>query len=269
MKNIRTITITATNKAGVTETVNNVLVPLLGAENLTVTEDSISWNQDNLDEITLKAVEKALIERAKLGLLGMNETTGVVDTISPELNVGITRDCIYYIGQSQASFNKFLEEVLVFSGIDKARQVTLTAPHSAQVLQIQKPVVIVCNLTPQEMGKIRSNSNFKKWGITGGKMIGNLSSGAGLMAHTLFEEAIAPASVNLSIAGAKIAKSTMIAGAKIGDVLLDEGSKAVLEIAETFSNSEGYGKAKERLAQAWAIASKKDPNRLDNDVISF
>ena len=269
MRNIRTIKINESNKLGVTETVNNVLVPLLGADNLTVAEDFISWDQTNLDSITLKALEKALIERAKMGLLGVNEETGLVDSIVPELNIGLTRDCIYYVGQSQSSFQKFIEEVLVFSGIEKDRQVILTAPHSAQVLQIQKPVVIICNLTPQEMGKIRSNSNFKKWGIAGGKIVGNLSSGAGLMAHTIFEEAIAPASVNLSIAGAKVAKSAIIAGAKIGDVLLDEGSKAVLEIAETFSNSEGYGKAKERLLEAWAIATKKDPNRMDNDVISF
>lgn len=269
MRNIRTIKINESNKLGVTETVNNVLVPLLGADNLTVAEDFISWDQTNLDSITLKALEKALIERAKMGLLGVNEETGLVDSIVPELNIGLTRDCIYYVGQSQSSFQKFIEEVLVFSGIEKDRQVILTAPHSAQVLQIQKPVVIICNLTPQEMGKIRSNSNFKKWGIAGGKIVGNLSSGAGLMAHTIFEEAIAPASVNLSIAGAKVAKSAIIAGAKIGDVLLDEGSKAVLEIAETFSSSEGYGKAKERLLEAWAIATKKDPNRMDNDVISF
>lgn len=269
MSTIRKILITDSNRKGVEETINNVLVPLIGAESLTLDENSVSWSEEGLSVIYLKALEKALIERAKLGLLGVNEQTGTVDSVIPELNMGLTTDCIYYIGQSQASFQKFIEEVLVFSGIDKERQVILTAPHSAQVLQIQKPAVIVCNLTPQEMGKIRSNSNFKKWGIVGGKVIGNLSSGAGLMAHTVFEEAIAPASVNLSIAGAKIMKSAVITGTKIGDVVLDEGSKAILEIAETFSKSEGYGKAKERITQAWAIATKKDPNRLGNDTITF
>lgn len=269
MSNIRTITITNGNKAGVEETIKNVLTPLIGAENLTISENTVSWNQEELNVITLKALEKALIERAKLGLLGVNEETGIVDSVSPELNLSLTADCIYYIGQSQASFQKFIEEVLVFANIDTTRQVILSAPHSAQVLQIQKPVVIVCNLTPQEMGKIRSNANFKKWGITGGKIVGNLSSGAGLMAHTIFEEAIAPATVNLSIAGAKISKSAIITAAKVGDVVLDEGSKAILEIAETFSNSNGYGKAKERIIQAWAIASKKDPNNMANDNISF
>lgn len=269
MSNVRKITINERNKAGVEEAINNVLVPLLGAESLTINEEAVAWNQEGIDPIILKALEKALIERAKLGLLGVNEQTGLVDTIVPELNVALTRDCIYYVGQSQASFNKFIEEVLVFSGIEKERQVILTAPHSPQVLQIQMPVVIVCNLTPQEMGKIRSNSNFKKWGIAGGKIIGNVTSGAGLMAHTLFEEAIAPASVNLSLAGAKIAKSAVIAGAKIGDVVVEEGSKAILEIAQTLSQSNGMGKAKERIMEAWAIASKKDPNKMDNDIISF
>lgn len=269
MSNIRTITINGRNKEGVTEAINNVLAPLVGAENLTITENAVAWDQEKLDIVTLKALEKALIERAKLGLLGVNEETGLVDTIMPELNVGITRDCLYYVGQSQASFQKFIEEVLVFSNVDKERQVILTAPHSAQVLQIQKPVVIVCNLTPQEMGKIRSNSNFKKWGIVGGKVIGNLSSGAGLLAHTVVEEALAPAAVNLSIAGSKILKSAAITGAKIGDVVVEEGSKAILEIAQTLSQSNGMSKAKERIMEAWAIASKKDINGIDDDIISF
>lgn len=271
MSNMRKITIKATNRTGVEEIKNNVLIPLLGENALTVAEDSISWDQSLLDPVMLKALERTLIERAKMGLLGVNEEGTEIDktVIDPGLDLALTSDCIYYVAQSQASLNKFVEEVLTFSGIEEDRAVFVTAPHSPQVLQIQKPVIVVCNLTPQEMGKIRSNSNFKKWGIAGGKILSNVSSGAGLMAHTIFSEAVAPTAVNLSIAGAKMAKTALVTSTKIGDVLLDEGSKAILEIATTFSESNGYGMAKERIAKAWAIASKKDPSNASNDVISF
>lgn len=269
MSAIRTITITEENKVGVEEIIKNVLTPLIGADNITSNETTISWDMEGLEPKTIKALEKALIERAKLGLLGSNSETGLVDAVSPELNMALTTDCIYYVAQSKASLDKFVDEVLVFAGVGRDKVVILTTPHSAQVLQIQKPVVIACGLTPQEMGKVRSNANWKKWGITGGKIVGNITSGAGLMAHTLFEEAVAPAAVNLSIAGAKIGKTAFITSAKIGDVFIEEGSKAILEITEVLAQSEGTGKAKERIMQAWAIVAKKDPNNMQNDVISF
>lgn len=269
MSTIRRITITNENKTGVEEVIKNVLTPLIGGDKITKDDKEVIWEMEGLEPKIIKALEKALIERAKLGLLGSNPETGEVDSVTPVLNIGLTTDCIYYVAQSKASLDKFIDEVLVFAGVGKDKVVTLSAPHSAQVLQIQKPVVIVCGLSPQEMGKIRSNANWKKWSITGGKIVGNITSGAGLMAHTIFEEAIAPATVNISIAGAKIGKTALITSAKVGDVFIEEGSKAILEIAETFAKSEGTGKAKERIMQAWAIVSKKDLNNLENDVISF
>lgn len=270
MEELQKNTIRTLNVTGIIaqEILNNVLIPLVGEEALTISDDSIAWDMAKLNVVQLKAIEKALIERAKMGMFGDENVIKTVAT--PELNQALVNDCIYYVAQSQASLEKFVDEVLVFANIDKARQVQLRQPHSLQVMQITMPVVIVTGLTPQEMGKVRSNANWKKWGITGGKIVGNLTSGAGLMAHTIFEEAVAPAAVNLSIAGAKIAKSAVITSSKIADVVVDEGSKAILEIAESLSESDGFGKAKERVMKAWAIASKKDPNK-DNaaDVISF
>lgn len=261
---IRTLNVSGAVKQ---EILTNVLLPLIGEENLTIGESSIAWDMSKLDVVSLKAIEKALIERAKMGFFGDEEAIKVV--AQPALNQAMVNDCIYYVAQSNASLDKFINEVLVFANIDRKKQVVLKQPHSLAVMQITMPVVIVTGLTPQEMGKVRSNANWKKWGITGGKIVGNITSGAGLMAHTLFEEAVAPAAVNLSIAGAKITKTAVITSSKIADVVVDEGSKAILEIAESLSDSEGFGKAKERVMAAWAIASKKDPNKAEADVISF
>lgn len=256
------------------ELVKNVLTPLIGTEAITQSQDEttgltgIAWDMDLLKPLQIKAIEKALIERAKLGFYGENEQE-LKANVTPELNQALAVDCIYFAAQSPASLQKFKEEVLVFAGIDKAKQVEIKQPISPTVLQLTVPVVIVVGLTPCEMGKIKSSSNVKKWGMMGGKVLGNATSGAGLMAHTLFEEAVAPSAVNLTIAGAKIGKSAVVAGAKIADIVADEGSKAILEVAETFRDAEGFSNAKGRIMEAWSIVAKKDPNTAMDGTISF
>ena len=87
MSNMRKITIKATNKTGVEEIKNNVLIPLLGEDTLTIAENSISWDQSLLDDVTLKALERILIERAKMGLLGVNEEGTEIDSTVIELSL--------------------------------------------------------------------------------------------------------------------------------------------------------------------------------------
>lgn len=263
------------NEEVANELCNNVLKPILGEDvpQVTAVEESgcfeVSWDMEGVSAINLKAIEKALIERAKMGYYGQSEEERKANIV-PELNQLIVKDCIYFAAQSPASLEKFRNEVLVFSGVDKGRQVQIQQPISLQAMQISIPVLIIVGLTPQEMGKVKSNSNYKKWGIAAGKVLGNVTSGGGMMAHTIFEEAIAPSAVNLSIAGAKIAKSGLVAGAKIADVVADEGSKAVLEIAQVMAEAEGFSNAKDRIQEAWRLVTKKDPSKVDNDgVISF
>lgn len=253
--------------------IGNVLGKIVDSSLLTVDESdasvtAISWDMESLDVLQLKAIEKALIERAKLGFLGDNEQA-IQEAVIPSLNPALVADCIYYVANNLASLTKFKEEVLTFSGVGADRYVEISQPHNTEILQITKPVVIVCGLSQQEIGKIRSNSNFKKWSIVGGKVLGNVTSGAGLMAHTLFEEAIAPSAINLTIAGAKIGKTAIVTGNKIANVLVDEGSKAILEIAQSLQEEQGYANAKERIKTAWMLATKKDPSNVADDVISF
>lgn len=229
----------------------------------------ITWDMEGLEGIKLKAIEKALIERAKMGYYGQSEEE-IGKNVIPALNQLIVKDCIYFAAQSPASLEKFKDEVLVFSGVRKDRLIEIKQPVAPSAMQIVIPVVIAVGLTPQEMGKVKSNSNYKKWGMVAGKVLGNVTSGGGMMAHTIFEEAIAPSAVNLSIAGAKIGKSAVVTGFKIADVVADEGSKAMLEIAETFAEAEGFSNAKERIKTAWGLVTKKDPNKQEDDgVISF
>lgn len=267
--------VTTYNEEIANELCNNVLRPIIGEEapQVTAVEESnhyeVTWDMEGLQAIQLKAIEKALIERAKMGYYGESPEE-VKANIAPELNQLIVKDCIYFAAQSPASLEKFKGEVLVFSGVRQDRIVEIKQPVSLQAMQIAVPVVIAIGLTPQEMGKVKSNSNYKKWGIAAGKVLGNVTSGAGMMAHTIFEEAIAPSAVNVSIAGAKIAKSGLVAGAKIADVVADEGSKAILEIAQVMAEAEGFSNAKGRIQEAWRLVTKKDPNKPEDDgVISF
>lgn len=265
-----------TNEVNANEVCNNVLNPILGADVAQITavegetdKYEVTWDMEGLENIQLKAIEKALIERAKLGYYGSDEKQ-IKESVVPNLNQLIVKDCIYFAAQSPASLEKFKNEVLVFSGVRKDRLVEIKQPVAPSAMQIVIPVVIAVGLTPQEMGKVKSNSNYKKWGMVAGKVLGNVTSGGGMMAHTIFEEAIAPSAVNLSIAGAKIGKSAIVTGAKIADVVADEGSKAVLEIAEVMAEAEGFSNAKERIKTAWSLVTKKDPNKQEDDgVISF
>lgn len=272
MAQTRTLKVGKTNAE---ELITNVLAPILGGVELLTVDDSdpnlkvVTWDMEALSMLQLKAIEKALIERAKLGFLGDSEDA-IKEAVTPNLNPALCADCIYYVANNIASLTKFKEEVLVFSGVHGDRYVEIKQPHSLEITQITKSVVIVCNLSQQEIGKIRSNANFKKWGIVGGKVLGNVTSGAGLMAHTIFEEAIAPSAVNLSIAGAKIGKTAIITANKITNVMVDEGSKAVLEVVQSLKDENGYADAKVRLKEAWRIATKKEDSEGPfDDVISF
>lgn len=268
MNNVRKVIIKNEGVAKAIQT--NIFELLLGDNDYTTVKDEgctiISYDMDNLSESGFKIIEYALIQYAKLGYLG--ETPEEIQaSVEPGFNMGVTNDCMFYIAQNESSLKKFTDEVLRFSDVSLNNCVEIRVPVNNKALQLTKPAVIVTNLTPQQRGKIKSSSNFKKWGMTGGKIINNVTSGVGLMAHTIVDEAIAPSAVNLGVAGSKIMKSAVVSGARIVDVIVDEGAQAILEVANVVDSAQGFSKAKERVTEAWSLISKKKPN--DDDFISF